>query len=146
MALLEKHLVIKKSTIAGAGKGLFTKKMIPKGTLIVEYKGKTSKWKDVDHKGGFNAYIYYVNRNRVIDASSNKNLARYANDAKGLKKIDELANNCRYVQDDKLRVFIESKKDIPANSEILVSYGKEYWDVLKENKKQSQRKKTTAKR
>ncbi|MEO6327974.1 MAG: SET domain-containing protein [Ginsengibacter sp.] len=146
MALLEKYLVIKKSTIPGAGKGLYTKKMIPKGTLIVEYKGKISKWKDVDHKEGLNAYIYYVNRNRVIDASSNKNLARYANDAKGLKKIETLVNNCQYLQDDDLRVFIESKKDIPANSEILVAYGKEYWDVIKENKKEIKKKNKTVKK
>ncbi len=126
MALLEKHLVIKNSTIPGAGKGLYTKKMIPKGTRIVEYKGKITKWKDVDHQGGLNAYIYYVNRNHVIDASSNKNLARYVNDAKGSKRIHTLANNCKYVQNDKLRVFIESKKDIPAHSEILVGYGKKY--------------------
>jgi SET domain-containing protein len=36
--------------------------------------------------------------------------------------------------DDK-KVFIEAIKDIPAGSEILVSYGKEYWDVMKENAK-----------
>ncbi|MEO6453838.1 MAG: SET domain-containing protein-lysine N-methyltransferase [Ginsengibacter sp.] len=134
MPLLEASLVVKKSTIPGAGKGLFTKKMIPRGTRIVEYKGKISKWKDVDHKEGMNAYIYYVNRNHVIDASSNKNLARYANDAKGSKKITALTNNCIYVQDKKLRVFIESKKDIPAHSEILVGYGKEYWDIIMKNK------------
>ncbi len=135
MALLEKNLVVKKSTIPGAGKGLFTKIMIPKGTSIVEYKGKISKWKDVDQKGGLNAYIYYVNRNHVIDSSDNKNLARYANDAKGAKKIQTLVNNCRFVKDHKLRVFIEAKKDIEANSELLVPYGKEYWDIITANRK-----------
>lgn len=139
MALFEKYLEVKKSTIPGAGKGLFTKKMIPQGTLIVEYKGKISKWKDVDHQQGLNAYIYYVNRNHVIDGALNKNLARYANDAKGSKRISSLVNNCRYVQDDNLRVFIEAKKDIPANSEILVPYGKEYWDILMKNKKDAEK-------
>jgi hypothetical protein len=47
MALLEKNLFVKKSTLPNAGKGLFTKVAIPKGTLIVEYKGKISAWKDV---------------------------------------------------------------------------------------------------
>lgn len=140
MALLEKYLVIKNSKIPGAGKGLYTKKLILKGTRIVEYKGKISKWKDVDHQEGMNAYIYYVNRNHVIDASLNNSLARYANDAKGSKKIDALVNNCIYVQDNNLRVFIESKKDIPANSEILVGYGKQYWDTIMKNKKQSKKK------
>jgi SET domain-containing protein len=135
MALLEKYLVVKDSLIPGAGKGLYTKKIIPKGTRIVEYKGKVSKWNDVDHQGGLNAYIYYVNKNHVIDGSSTKNLARYANDAKGIKKIESLSNNCKYFQDDHLHVFIQSIKDIPANSEILVGYGKKYWEVLMENRK-----------
>lgn len=146
MALLEKHLIVKKSTIPGAGKGLYTKKMIPKGTRIVEYKGKVSSWKDVDHRGGLNAYIYYVNRNHVIDSSSNTQLARYANDAKGPGKGQALTNNCRYVHAENFRVFIESKRDIPAYSEILVGYGKEYWDILLENKKQLQREKKSAKK
>ncbi len=135
MPLLEKHLVVKHSTIPGAGKGLFTKKMISKGTRIIEYTGKISTWKEVDHKEGLNKYIYYVNRNHVIDASAHKkSLARYSNDAKGSKKIEALKNNCKYVQD-KLRVFIESKRDIQADSEILVGYGKQYWDVIHNNKK-----------
>ncbi len=142
MPLLEKHLVVKKSTIPGAGKGLFTKTSISKGTLIVEYKGKVSTWKNVDHKGGLNAYIYYVNRNHVIDSSENKNLARYANDAKGSQTSQRLTNNCKFVKDDKLRVYIESMKNIEANSEILVGYGKEYWDTINENRKQLPKKKS----
>ena len=74
MALLEKYLVIKKSTLPGAGKGLFTKKLIPKGTRIVEYKGKITTWKEVDHLDGLNAYIFYINRNHVIDGSKHKKL------------------------------------------------------------------------
>ena len=135
MALLEKHLLVKKSQIPGSGQGLFTKKMIPKDTRIVEYKGKMTTWKEVDHHEGKNGYIYYITRNHVIDASSYKKaLGRYANDARGLKRIKGLNNNCVYVQDG-LKVYIESTKDIPANSEILVDYGKEYWDVVKYNMK-----------
>ena len=133
MALLEKQLVVKRSTIPASGKGLFTKKFIPKGTRIVEYKGKITNWKEVEHNNGANGYIYYVTRNHVIDARTyTKALARYANDARGLQKIKGLLNNAVYVQD-KLQVFIEAAKDIPANSEILVSYGKEYWDAIRHN-------------
>ena len=35
----------------------------------------------------------------------------------------------------------QSTKDIPAGSEILVSYGKEYWDVIKENYREQQKEK-----
>ena len=133
MALLEKDLVIKRSTIPNAGKGLFTIVFIPKGTRIVEYKGRVSTWKDVDHNGGKNGYIYYVTRNYVIDASPYKKaLARYANDAKGLHRVKGIDNNCIYQLYDG-KVYIESVKDIPANNEILVEYGKEYWDVIRYN-------------
>ncbi len=139
MALLEKYLEIKKSTIPGAGKGLFTKKMIPKGARIVEYKGRITTWNNVDHREGLNAYIYYVNKNHVIDASFRKNeLARYANDAVGFKKINSHVNNCKYVEDN-LRVFIESKREIPANTELFVRYGKKYWDTIQDNRKKSVR-------
>jgi len=139
MPLLEKQLLIKKSTIPGAGKGLFTKKFIPKGTRIIEYKGKVTTWKQVLAGDKFNGYVYYFNRNHVIDSMERKNsLGRYANDAKGLSKIKGIVNNTRYVQEDK-RVFMEAVRDIPEKTEILVSYGKEYWKVLADNKKIDER-------
>jgi SET domain-containing protein len=133
MALLEKQLYVKKSTIPDSGKGLFTRKFIPKGTRVVEYKGRISSWKDVKDEDGKNAYIFYVNRNHVINAlPTKKALARYANDARGLKRIKGLVNNCDYVTDG-LKAYIESKKDIPARSEVLVDYGADYWKVIREN-------------
>jgi SET domain-containing protein len=133
MALLEKQLFVKTSKIPNSGKGLFTKKLIPKGTRIVEYKGKVSAWKDVKDEDGRNGYIFYVTRNHVIDALPVKSaLARYANDARGLSKIKGITNNCDYITDG-LKAYIESKKDIPAGSEILVDYGKDYWKVIREN-------------
>jgi hypothetical protein len=135
MALLEKQLVVKKSTIPGSGSGLFTKKFIPKGTRIVEYKGRISSWKDVKDEDGKNGYIFYVNRNHVINALPVRSaLARYANDARGLVRIKGLTNNCDYITDGK-QAFIESKKDIPAGAEILVDYGADYWKVIRENMK-----------
>lgn len=133
MPLLEKQLVVKRSTLKGAGKGLFTTKAIPKGKKIVEYKGKVTKWKEVNDHHGLNGYIYYVNRNHVIDAWGYKAaVARYANDAKGLVRSEGLSNNCTY-RIEGLRVFICSIHPIPAGSELFVGYGKEYWDIIKEN-------------
>jgi SET domain-containing protein len=141
MALLEKQLKVKTSVIPEAGKGLFTKKPISKGAKIAEYKGKITTWKEVDDKNGSNRYIFYVKRDYVIDANRRKKaLARYANDARGVKKIKGITNNARYVQDG-LRVFIEAKEDIPADSEILVDYGREYWDIIKYNEKLSKKQK-----
>lgn len=133
MPSLEKQLFVQESTIPGAGQGLFTRVAIPKGTRIIEYTGKVSTWENADHQEGLNAYIYYMSDDNVIDASKRKkSLGRYANDARGMKKIKGLLNNSVYVEEG-LKVFIESTKPIPAGGEILVSYGKEYWDILKKN-------------
>jgi SET domain-containing protein len=132
MALLEKQLVVKKSTLPGVGKGLFTKKIIPKGTRIVEYKGRIAPWKELSGKN-FNRYIFYVKRDHVINASPYKKaVARFANDAKGLTKVKGIANNSSYEQEG-LQIFITATKDIAAGNEILVDYGKEYWNVVRYN-------------
>jgi SET domain-containing protein len=135
MALLERYLEVKKSTIPEAGMGLFTKTLIPKGTRIVEYKGRVTTWKGANHLDGANPYIFYVKDNHVIDTlRCKKSLARYANDAKGLTKIKGISNNCRFVVEG-LRVFIEAEKNIPAGSELLVGYGKGYWNTVLANRK-----------
>lgn len=135
MVLLEDQLVVKKSTLPDAGKGLFTKKLIPKGTKIVEYKGRVTSWKDVKHDDHENGYIFYVKRDHVINAEPYKKaLARFANDAHGLKRVKGVTNNAEY-KEFGLRVFIVAKRDIQAGQEILVDYGKDYWKVIRHNQR-----------
>lgn len=132
MALLEKHLEVKESNIPSAGKGLFTSVFIAKGTRIIEYKGRVRTWNEVKDSHT-NYYIFYVNSKHVIDAGARKkSLARYINDARGLKKIKGLSNNTEFVTDG-LKVFVEAKKNIEAGEELFVSYGKDYWDVIRNN-------------
>lgn len=133
MALLEKHLYVKKSRLPKSGKGLFTKVFIPKGTRIVEYKGRRTVWKDVKDDDGKNGYIFYINSKCVIDALPTVSaLGRYANDARGYSRVKGITNNSEYVVDNK-RCFIEATKDIPAGSEIFVGYGAEYWKTMRDN-------------
>jgi SET domain-containing protein len=140
MTIPKKNLIVKQSGLPGTGKGLFTKVSIPKGTKIIQYKGSITTWKEVDHIDGENGYIYYVKRNYVIDARSHpKELGRYANDARGLKKIKNITNNAEY-REIGLQVFIVAKKDIAAGTEIFVEYGKEYWDIVRYNMKLEQEK------
>ena len=134
MALLEKKLEVKQSDIPGAGLGLFTTETINKGDKIVEYKGKIKTWAEAKHDDG-NFYIFYVNDQHVIDGATNKKgLARFINDAKGLTRIKGVTNNAEFVCVG-LRVFVVATKNIPAGSEILVGYGKEYWQVIRKNQK-----------
>lgn len=133
MALLEKELVVKTSTLPNAGKGLFTKVFIPKRTKIVEYKGRITTWKEIKDDDGENPYIFYVKRYHVIDGlPTTQHFARYANDAKGFVKIKGMNNNAEYVIKG-LQAFIESTKDIEAGSEIFVDYGPDYWKTMREN-------------
>lgn len=133
MALFEKSLVVKKSTLPNAGKGLFTKIFIPKRERIVEYKGRITTWKEVKEDDGENGYIFYIKRYHVIDAlPTKKPLARYANDAKGFARVKGLNNNAEYVVDG-LKAYIESTKAIEPGSEIFVDYGPDYWKTMREN-------------
>jgi SET domain-containing protein len=134
MALLEKQLYIKKSTLPGAGKGLFTKVLIPKGTRIIEYRGEVLTWKEVEKMADDrNGYVFFFNNKYVIDAWNTKEeLARYANDAKGIVKVEGVRNNAEYVTEKK-RCFIEASRDIPKGSEIFVGYGAEYWQAIRYN-------------
>ncbi len=134
MALLEKNLFVKKSTLPGAGKGLFTKVLIPKGTRIIEYKGEVVTWKEVEKMADDrNGYVFYFNSKYCLDAwKTDKSIAQYANDAKGITRLPEVKNNCEYVTEKK-RCYIESVKAIPAGSEIFVGYGAEYWQVIRYN-------------
>jgi len=140
MALLEKKLIVKKSTLPGAGKGLFTKVLIPKGTRIVEYKGQIVTWKEVAKMADDrNGYVFFFNNKHCIDAwKTKKGVAHFANDARGIVRVEGVKNNSEYVTEKK-RCYIEASKDIPAGAEILVGYGSEYWQVIRYNIKLEQK-------
>jgi SET domain-containing protein len=132
----QKQLKIKRSKLPGAGKGLFTQTFIPKGTRITEYKGRINTWKELKEAED-NGYLFYVNRNHVIDALPYKKaLARYANDARGVVRQRGVSNNSQYTTEG-LKVYITSLRDIQPGEEILVGYGKEYWDIMRENRRSS---------
>ena len=74
--------------------------------------------------------MFYISPRNCIDAEYVlDSLARYANDAKGHTKIKGITNNSEYVII-KAKPYIVALKDIKAGSEILVSYGADYWKAL----------------
>jgi uncharacterized protein len=137
MPFLSKQLFIRKSSLPSGGQGLFTRKPITKGERIIEYKGRVTTWKEVNHREGKNGYIYYINRKHVLDAFTYKKaLGRYANDARGLGRIKGIRNNAIY-KNVGLKVYIDAIRDIPVGSEIFVGYGNEYWKAIRHNRKKS---------
>ncbi len=128
-------LIVKKSQLPKAGKGLFTKVPIKKGEKIIEYKGEIIDWKQYTKRVAENkdGYLFYINNKRCIDAfPTPRHKARYANDAAGLSRVKGLKNNSSYgVFKDKC--FIVAEKNIAKGEEILVTYTKEYWDCVRYN-------------
>lgn len=127
--------VVKKSTLPGAGKGLYTKRDIKKGERIVEYLGEIVTEAELDRRAekDIYGYAFYISKKKCIDAYYTPNeLARYANDAKGLTKIKGVNNNCCYVVY-KNSGWIKAEKNIKAGAEIFVAYGAEYWKDIRDN-------------
>lgn len=128
-------LIVKKSQIPGAGKGLYTKRDIKKGERFVEYVGEiiTEKQLEKRAENDIYGYAFYISKNKCIDAYYiPESLARYANDAKGITRVEGLKNNSCY-EIWKKQGWIKAIKNIKAGEEIFVSYGTEYWRDIKYN-------------
>ncbi|MBL0342648.1 MAG: SET domain-containing protein [Bacteroidetes bacterium] len=134
---------VKKSTLPGAGKGLFTEKDIKKGKNVCEYEGELITWADAIERNdvGKGGYVYYINKNACIDAFDFKEtFGRYANDAAGVGRVNGHRNNAVYHEKGK-KVFIRATRNIQAGSEVFVSYGRAYWNIMKEEMAEKEAKK-----
>jgi uncharacterized protein len=128
-------LMVKKSRLPGAGKGLFTTKKIAKDSKVIEYRGEIINWKEYEKrvKEDRDGYLFYINRNLCIDAYPTPQYkARYANDAAGISRLKGLRNNCTYQIFGK-KCYIVAERDIKPGEEILVDYTREYWDCIRYN-------------
>lgn len=126
----EDGLVVKKSTIKGAGMGLFAAVNFKKGKILGSYKADlpflTEKQlqaleKNPDHRAG--AYVMCGRSRKCIDAKSTQSqVVRFSNacdfSSKGHHKC-----NAKLTEQFNLRAL----KDIKAGSEIFCKYGGEYW-------------------
>ena len=128
-------LIVKRSQIPNAGKGLFAKKPFKKNEKIIEYKGEIIDWKEYKNRVEENkdGYLFFVNNKYCIDAfSTPQHKARYANDARGLNRTKGLRNNAVYEVFDK-KCFIVATRNIEAGEEILVDYTADYWKCVRHN-------------
>ncbi len=132
-------LYVKKSKLPKAGKGLFTDSAIKRGEIVCEYQGEKLTWKECEARNAQlpgkqkGAYFFFINSKNCVDATYTLDtFGRYANDAKGPGKADGLKNNSHY-QVIKGVPYIVAKRSIKAGEEILVGYGKEYWEAMMED-------------
>lgn len=134
-------LIIKKSRLPGAGKGLFTTKVIRQNSKIIEYRGEIIGYNEYRRRARReeDQYLFYLRRDLCIDALYTLQYkARYANDAAGIIRIKGMHNNSDYVIfGDKC--FIVASRDIKKGEEIFVNYTRSYWDYMRKRMKRKKR-------
>jgi len=130
---LECSLVVKKSQIPEAGKGVFTNVDIEKEHVITEFSGEK-----ISHTIGAARFIMkqshsilYLNKTYSLDSLTDPAcIATYINDAKGINRIPYLRNNTMLVSVAG-RLFVVAKRNIKKGEELFMSYGENYWIAMK---------------
>lgn len=133
---LEDDLVIKKSLIQEAGKGVFTKVDIEKEEIITEFTGEK-----ISHTVALARFILkeshsllYLNKTYSIDSLKDKEcIATYINDANGPVKLPGIKNNATIIVA-RGRLFVIAKRKIKPGEELFVNYGINYWKAFKHYK------------
>lgn len=112
-----RRLAVRKSAIHG--RGVFALRAIPKGTRIIEYKGKLITDKEADRRYGriqehsAHTMLFSVDDGMVIDATRHGNSARWINHS--------CSPNCE-IEEENHRIFIEARRDIGAGEELAYDY------------------------
>ena len=113
----QRRIVVRNSPIHG--RGVFALRKIPKGTRIIEYKGRLITDKEADrrysraHEHSPHTMLFSVDGGWVIDATRHGNSARWINHS--------CAPNCE-IEEENHRVFIEARRDIRAGDELVYDY------------------------
>ena len=102
------------------GKGVFALTPVPKGELIIEYKGEVITWPEAlrrhphDPKDPNHTFYFHIDEDHVIDAKVGGNAARWINHA--------CAPNCEADEVDG-RIFIKSLRRLLPGEELFYDYG-----------------------
>lgn len=130
----EKYLHLKKSRFTG--KGLFTKKDIKKGQIVCTYLGERITPEEALRRCELEIDQFLVETydDGYLDSMPIFCYAMYANDAQGLIR-SEVKNNVE-IQILKGEPHLVAKRNIKAGEEILVSYGRRYWNNVKKQLKE----------
>jgi SET domain-containing protein len=104
-------IYVKKSGIAG--KGVFARRKIRKGTRIIEYKGTRKKESECPDNPDSYVDLFDVGRGIVIDPKENGNEARFINHS--------CSPNCEAIQEDN-RIYIHSMRTIREGEELNYDY------------------------
>lgn len=120
--------VVRKSTIKGAGKGLFAKALLRPGDTIGAYTGKVL----TDRQAGRSPYIdsdymLWVCRDcNILGEGPLANHTRYINHS-------DKPNSCIVTSTRWKKARIEVTKRILPGQEIFMDYGPDYWEAKEYN-------------
>jgi hypothetical protein len=121
------YLYVGESTIAKAGKGLFTAIDIFKDEIIAIFAGEILSQNEAERRAIANEDQYFINLldGRILDSKYTHCFAKFANDANGTPgKIHK--NNAKIALDDDDNICLIATKKILAGNEVFVDYGKRY--------------------
>jgi hypothetical protein len=109
-------------------RGLFAKKKLKEGAVILEYVGEISSRVDEDKCD----YAVSLVDGYAVDANSRGNEARFINDYRGVPNANRPNAAFELFRDRdsgelRMGVFVADLKGISKGQEILVSYGKSFW-------------------
>jgi SET domain-containing protein len=119
----ELGLVVKKSTIPGAGLGLFTTVARKRGDIITEYVGEVVDDAIEDERYGNTTapYSLEVSKNRVIDPACKRGIGSYAN------HNPQSTANAGFAKNSATKgAVIRARKAIKAGNEVFVNYGPDF--------------------
>ena len=122
---MPKRITLRRSPIHG--NGVFAVTDIPKGTELVEYRGRVTTHAQIDRKyasvpDNGHTFLFTLNDDYVIDANVDGNIARWINHS--------CKPNCQAVIEEnedgdrrKDRVLIETIRPLRAGDELTYDYG-----------------------
>lgn len=147
LAKEEKYLYLKESHFTG--RGLFTKKEIKKGDIICTYMGELIDEEEALRRADeeLDQYLVETANGKCLDSMPIFCYAMYANDAAGIIKLPGLKNNSR-IEILKGAPRMVAARNIKPDEEILVGYGRAYWNNVKQRikKKEEAKAKRAAKK
>ncbi|MEM6911844.1 MAG: SET domain-containing protein-lysine N-methyltransferase [Verrucomicrobiota bacterium] len=121
----EEDFEIKPSTIPGAGRGLFAKKLIFPDDTIGPYLGKVLSDRQAEREPYLGSlYLVWVCKDCWIDGATGGNYTRFINHH-GKRPNAELIVTTRWK-----KARIGAKRKIRPGEEIFFDYGKDYWEAL----------------
>lgn len=125
---------IGKSTIPGAGFGVFATQDFKKKDFITKYSGKIYNTASLEDIPESDYIIFNENRrkriNNQIDANtSNGQVGRYINDFNATTKRsnEQSRYNTRFTARSEREMQVVAARDIVAGEELFIDYGREYW-------------------